>query len=234
MGYMGGPARWRTMPWMVTFFGILVVPLSAVSIFLIIMQPVSVGTWSTYALITAVAMLVMIPLTLDEVVAMGQFVLRKRREGASVWHTFWYGGTVEGGGPDERSPAYPAGVRAAAAASVWGVTVPWTLLGSAATGVWLMDAPAVFATRGTSADSAHLVGSLVVVVAVIAMAEVARGFRFVNVAFGVWLIVSPLIVAGGSTSSAFSAVVAGVAVVALSIPRGPVKERYGTAGRFIR
>jgi hypothetical protein len=27
MGLMGSPARWRTMPWMVTFFGILVIPL---------------------------------------------------------------------------------------------------------------------------------------------------------------------------------------------------------------
>jgi len=69
MGYMGGTDRWRTMPWMVTFFGFLVIPLSSVSIFLIIMQPVSVGTWSSYALVTAAAMLVMIPLTLDEVAA---------------------------------------------------------------------------------------------------------------------------------------------------------------------
>ncbi|HEV8439508.1 MAG TPA: vitamin K epoxide reductase family protein [Methylomirabilota bacterium] len=27
MGFMGGATRWRSMPWMVTFFGILVVPL---------------------------------------------------------------------------------------------------------------------------------------------------------------------------------------------------------------
>ncbi|HXG84259.1 MAG TPA: vitamin K epoxide reductase family protein [Pyrinomonadaceae bacterium] len=31
MGFMGDKARWRTMPWMVTFFGILVVPLGTVS-----------------------------------------------------------------------------------------------------------------------------------------------------------------------------------------------------------
>ena len=32
MGFMGDKHRWRTMPWMVTFFGILVVPLGLVSI----------------------------------------------------------------------------------------------------------------------------------------------------------------------------------------------------------
>ena len=234
MGYMGGTARWRTMPWMVTFFGILVIPLSAVSIFLIIMQPVSVGAWSTYALITAAAMLVMIPLTLDEVVAMGQFVLRKRREGASVWHTFWYGGTVEGGGDDERSPRYPARLRPAAGASVWGMTLPWTLVASTAIGVWLMAAPAVLGTDGTAADSNHLVGALVVCVSVIAMAEVGRVARFVNVAFGAWLAVSPLLVHGGTAASTVGVILAGTALIALAVPRGPIRERYGAAARFIR
>ncbi|MBF0299255.1 MAG: vitamin K epoxide reductase [Oligoflexia bacterium] len=39
MGWMGGPALWRTMPWMVAFFGILVIPLGLVHIFLVISQP---------------------------------------------------------------------------------------------------------------------------------------------------------------------------------------------------
>lgn len=234
MGYMGGTARWRTMPWMVTFFGILVIPLSSVSIFLIIMQPVSVGTWSTYALITAAAMLVMIPLTLDEVVAMGQFLLRKRREGASVWHVFWYGGTVEGGDDDERSPKYPAPLGASTAASVWGMTLPWTLLFSTVVGVWLMAAPSVLGTSGSPADSDHLVGALVVSIAVIAMAEIGRSVRFINVLFGVWLVASPLLIAGGSVISTVSDVVAGLALIALAIPRGSVRERYGTAMRWIK
>jgi hypothetical protein len=67
MGFMGGTDRWRTMPWMVLLFGILVVPLGIVSIALVIMQPVMVGTWCTICLFTALAMLIMIPFTLDEV-----------------------------------------------------------------------------------------------------------------------------------------------------------------------
>ena len=229
MGYMGGTARWRTMPWMVTFFGILVVPLSAVSIFLIIMQPVSVGTWSTYALITAAAMLVMIPLTLDEVVAMGQFLLRQRRADASVWRSFWYGGTVEGGSDDNRSPEYPALLRTATAASVWGMTLPWTLVASTAIGIFLMAAPALFDTGSSAADSDHLVGALVVCVSVIAMAEVARMVRFVNVAFGAWIVVSPLVVDGGAGLSTAVDVLAGTALIALAVRRGPIRERYGSA-----
>ena len=81
MGFMGDKRRWRTMPWMVTFFGILVVPLGVVSITLIILQPLAVGDWCTPCLIAAAAMLVMIPFTLDEVVAMCQFLVQARREG---------------------------------------------------------------------------------------------------------------------------------------------------------
>ena len=33
MGWMGSPSRWRTMPWMVALFGILVIPLGLVHIF---------------------------------------------------------------------------------------------------------------------------------------------------------------------------------------------------------
>ena len=70
MGAMGTSTRWRTMPWMVTFFFILVVPLGGVSIFFIIIQPLVIGTYCTLCLIAALAMLIMIPLSLDEVVAM--------------------------------------------------------------------------------------------------------------------------------------------------------------------
>ena len=109
MGFMGGTSRWRTMPWMVTFFGILVVPLGIVSITLVILQPVAVGTWCTLCLITALAMLFMIPLTVDEVVAMIRFLVRSRREGKSLWRTFWVGGTLEDEvNEDQRTPPYGA------------------------------------------------------------------------------------------------------------------------------
>jgi hypothetical protein len=204
MGYMGGTSRWRTMPWMVTFFGILVVPLGVVSITLVILQPVMVGTWATLALATAVAMLVMIPLTVDEVVAMGQFLVQSHRAGKPLWRTFWKGGTLEGGGEDERSPALTAPLTKTGPAMVWGVTVPWTLLASAALGVWLMAAPAVFGMQGTAADSNHLLGALIVTTAVIAMAEVARTGRFLNGLFGLWIMAAPWLLSGTAAGAAWS------------------------------
>src|SRR5437773_2749346 len=94
MAWMGGKTRWRTMPWMVTFFFILVVPLGGTSIVLVILQPVAVGHWCTLCLLTALIMLVMIPFTVDEVVAMGQFLRRSVREGKPFLRSLRVGVTL--------------------------------------------------------------------------------------------------------------------------------------------
>jgi hypothetical protein len=86
--FMGGVSRWHTMPWMVLTFGVLVVPLGITSIMLVIMQPVMVGTWCTLSLVTALFMLVMITLALDEGWAMIQFMQRSGRDGKPLWRTF--------------------------------------------------------------------------------------------------------------------------------------------------
>ena len=64
------------------------------------------------------------------------------------------------------------------------MTMPWTLVASVGLGGWLMFTRLVFGTAPPLADSDHLVGALIVTVAVIATAEVARPLRFVNVVFG--------------------------------------------------
>jgi len=233
MGFMGGINRWRTMPWMVSFFGILVVPLGLTSIILVILQPVAVGTWCSLCLFTALAMLIMIPLTVDEVVATCQFLVQAHREGKPFWRTFWVGDTVEGGARDARTPHYSTRLAEAASAMAWGATLPWRLLVSAALGLWLMTAPAVFGTGGVAADSDHLVGALTVTVAVITMAEVVRAGRFLNVVFGIWLIVAPWLISGASADARVNDMITGVAVILLSFGRGTVDERYGTWDRYI-
>ncbi len=233
MGYMGGTQRWRTMPWMVLLFGILVVPLGIVSIALVILQPVAVGTWCTLCLLTAAAMLIMIPLTLDEVVAMLQFMVQSRRAGQSLWRTFWLGGTVEGGGEDTRTPRFTAPLAESGPAMVWGVTVPWNLLLSAALGIWLMAAPAIFGTEGTAADSNHLVGALVVTLAVIAMAEVTRTARFLNILCGIWIISAPWLLNGAGMATIWNSVIVGLGLIIFSLPRGQVRERYGGWDRYV-
>ncbi len=234
MGLMGDKRRWRTMPWMVTFFGILVVPLGVTSIVLVIMQPVVVGAWCTICLATALAMLVMIPLTLDEVVAMGQFLVQSGREGKSFWRTFWFGGDLPGGAEDTRAGDFTSPPIEAFRAMIRGVTVPWTLIASALLGIWLMFAPSVLGTTGALADSNHLAGALVVTFALIAWAEVARAARFGNALLGAWVVLSPWILGGSNRVAVWSSAIVGVAVIVSSIPRGRILQRYGTWESYIR
>ncbi len=230
MGFMGDKCRWRTMPWMVVFFGILVVPLGVVSITLVVLQPIAVGAWCTPCLIAAAAMLVMIPLTLDEVVAMVQFLIQARREGQPFWRTFWLGGTLRKV-PDS-GPVRPDVV--SAQAMVWGMAMPWNLLLSAGFGVWLMFTPSVLGSVGVAAHSDHLVGALIATTAVIALADVGRAARLLNILFGVWVIAAPWILDGATPASRWSDAIVAVLVIVLSLRRGPVVERYGTWQRSVR
>lgn len=234
MGAMGTATRWRTMPWMVTFFFILVVPLGGVSIFFIIIQPIMIGTYCTLCLVAALAMLVMIPLALDEVVAMGQYMLRSWHAGRPLLRTFFMGGADPVGCPDERDPGFAAPIRRQAEAAVWGVTVPWTLVASCAVGVWLMFSRAVVGAEGAVADSDHLIGALILTVAVCAMAEVARPLRLLNVLFGFWLIAAFWALSGESSAAMWNDIAAGLLVIGLSLPRGQRSpEHYGSWDRYV-
>jgi uncharacterized membrane protein len=234
MGWMGGTTRWRTMPWMVTFFFILVVPLGVTSIVLVILQPIAVGHWCSVCLFTAFVMLLMVPLAVDEVIAMGQFLSVSVRNGKPFWRTFWVGGTLDDVNEDERTPHYGAPVSQLAGPMVWGMTAPLNLLLSAALGLWLMSAPAFFGTQGAAADSDHLVGALIATVAVIAMAEVIRSGRYLNVMLGAWVIAAPWLLDGAPLAATWNDAISGALVIALSIPRGPVREHYAAWDHLIR
>jgi hypothetical protein len=241
MGYMGGPSRWRTMPWMVTIFGILVIPLGLAHIALVMSQPVLVHDWCTMCLLAAGLMLPMIPLQVDEVVAMLQHVRDAKRRGdrgGSLWAIFWKGGSGDDSQADDRTPdivEFPERPAAVARASVWGVTVPPTLAVAAVLGVALLAAPDFFDQAITSgaADIAHLGGAAVLVIAVIAMGEVVRDRPVLAVPVGVVMAVSVWLVDASGAYAVF-VTVAALAVAVLAVPRGRVVERYADWDRFVR
>ncbi len=227
MAWMGGRTRWRTMPWMVTFFFIVVVPLGLTHVVLVILQPVAVGAWCALCLAAAFLMLLMIPFTVDEVIVTGQFLAAVRREGRPLSRTFWVGGTMAGGGTDTRTPRYGAPVTPLMEAAAWGVTMPMTLIGSALAGVSVMASPALFGSTAPASHSAQVAGALVVTVAVIAMAEPVRALRFLNALLGAWIFFSGWVLTGDTASTRWSGLIAGLIIIGLSLPRGPVRERYG-------
>jgi nucleoside-diphosphate-sugar epimerase/uncharacterized membrane protein len=233
MAVMGDKRRWRTMPWMVLMFGILVVPLGGVSIFFIIIQPVAIGTWCTLCLVAALAMVIMIPYSLDELVAMGQFVLDAKRKGKPLWRVFWMGDAMDGGSED-KAKEFRGSYAEMIAEMIDGVTLPWSLLVSTVLGVWLMFTRLVFGTSGQMANSDHLVGALVVTFSVMAMAEVGRPVRFINVAFGLWLLGAPWLLDGVASNTAlWNSMLTGIVLIALALPRGTIKNAYAGWDRYL-
>jgi hypothetical protein len=88
-GVVGGRARWRTMPWVVILFGVAVGPLGAVSILLVILQPVLFETWCTLCIVTAAISVLMIGPAMDEVLASLQYLKRQMAQGGRLWPAFW-------------------------------------------------------------------------------------------------------------------------------------------------
>jgi uncharacterized membrane protein len=88
-GLIGGRLRWRTMPWLVVLFGIFVGPLGAVSVVLVILQPILFDGWCTLCLVTALLSVLMIGPAMDEVLASLQHLKRQSAAGQSAWRTFW-------------------------------------------------------------------------------------------------------------------------------------------------
>lgn len=88
-GAVGGRRRWKTMPWIVVFFGVAVGPLGLVSVMLVVFQPVLFDAWCTLCLITAFISVVMIGPAMDEVLASLQYLRRAKDSGESLWRAFW-------------------------------------------------------------------------------------------------------------------------------------------------
>ncbi len=228
IGCTGGAARWRTMPYVVLFFFILVVPLGLVSITLVILQPVVVGHWCALCLVIATAMLLMITFAVDEVFAMVQFMRLSLRQGKPFWRTFLAGETVESGKNHEsRAPAHGAPVHPI----TWmirGVSVPWTLAASALLGVWLMVLPAVWSTTASGANSDHVAGALIIATSVMVMSEVVRIGRHFNLLLGAWAILGSCLLNTANPLSCWNGVIAGLLIIVLSLPQGEIRERYGS------
>ncbi|MBI0398111.1 vitamin K epoxide reductase family protein [Cyclobacterium marinum] len=238
MGYMGGTSRWRTMPWMVTLFGILVIPLGFVSIFLIVSQPLSVGAWCSICLFSAIVMLPMIPLQIDEVIAMWQHMVQRKQKGDSLWKVFWKGGEAVSTETDHRSPEmaeFNERPWVVFKSSIWGMSFPWMLTISTVLGIWLMASPTVFGIgiETPFADLNHLGGALAIVFAVMAMAEVLRSLRYLNVLLGLILAVMPWFIEDVNIVFTLSTSLTGLLIMVLSFAKGEITEKYGLWDKYV-
>lgn len=227
-GIIGLKARWRTMPWLVVLFGLMIVPLSVVSISFVIIQPIVIGTWGTLTLIGAAAMLIQIPYAIDELIASLQFVRRRVKAGQNWLRVFFAGDTDERGTEDEaRTDAFdrpPVTILKDMLGG--GVSLPWNMALSGLIGLSLLFTRLTFGTAGAMANADHAIGFLVLTTLSIAAAEATRAVRYLNVLFGAVLLMTPFVL-DASTAATINSLVCGVALIALSFRRGPIRQRYG-------
>lgn len=162
-GYTG------TMPWMVLLFGLLIVPLGAVSVSFIIIQPPLIGALCTLCIVQAAVTVVLIPYSIDEVLATIQYLWRVTKAGEPFWRTFWMGGPAIS---EDQTPAPDLNRPASELLKefiVGGVNFPWTLVASTLLGAFLMTTPLVFGSVPPLYHSDHILGCVVILVAVTAM-----------------------------------------------------------------
>lgn len=232
IGLIGSARRWRTMPWLVMVFGIMIVPLGVVSITFIVIQPILLGTWCTLCLLTAAAMLIQIPYSVDELIATCQFLVRRRRAGRPILRVFLTGDTDDG--PDDRrDESFERPPKALMREMLGGgVGITWGLLACIAIGLWLMFTRLTLGTGGILADTDHLIGALTVTVAVTALAESARPVRFLVTCLGAALVICAFVMEGTWLQRGAD-IAAGLALIGCSLPRGPVRHGYGSWSRVV-
>ena len=232
LGLLGSTQRWRTQPWVVASFGVLILPLGVVSIAFIIIQPIIIGTWCLLCLIAAALMLIQIAYAFNEFVATGQFLRRRKRAGAPVLKVFFVGDTDEGRPESVQENFQRSPLCMLRDALVTGVNAPWNLALCVLIGLWLMSTRIGLGHEGAMAHWDHVIGALLITVAVIAMAESARMVRLLMIPLAAVLLITPFVYSVGATSTVATLITA-VAVIALAVRRGSIHGRYGAWNRYL-
>lgn len=218
LGWQGGSKRWAKNPWLVCLFGFLVIPVSIISVLLIILQPVVVGAWCSLCLATAFFMSIMILFTAPELVAT-LLLLKEAKHNHCFWYTFWHGIHVE----KKKSKLLRQS---------FGITLPWGLLLLIILGIWLIIS-ASYISSSFLINIHYILGPLVVFISLISCAEVFRALRFLNLLFGGFLIVTVWFHDEISLLLIFHNLLLGFLICFLSFPKGKVLEKYGSWQRLI-
>lgn len=108
----------------------------------------------------------------------------------------------------------------------------WAQAINAVLGIWIMAAPGVLGYGGPAATGSHIAGPAIATFATVAMWEVTRGLRWLNVPLGLWLVTAPLVIDQPAVAGITSAA-AGALVIGLSLVRGRLKHPYGGSWRSL-
>ncbi|AUD05876.1 SPW repeat domain-containing protein [Spirosoma pollinicola] len=109
----------------------------------------------------------------------------------------------------------------------------WAKLVSIGIGIGLMVLPAVWNLPKPVANHEHIVGPIIVSMAVISISESTRSVRYVNMLVGLWLLIAPWILHHQGTHLVLTEMSCGLLLIGLSLIRGTIKNRFGGGWRSL-
>ena len=103
----------------------------------------------------------------------------------------------------------------------------WGQMINAGLGIWLMAAPSILGYGEPARTNEHIVGPLVATFAIIAVWEVTRPLRWVNLLLGVWLLIVPLAMSYGPGAATWNSLATGAIVAVVAAFPGKIEQRFG-------
>lgn len=108
----------------------------------------------------------------------------------------------------------------------------WQQVLAAAIGIWLMAAPAVVGFGETLSNVYHVLGPVAASFATMAVWDVLRVLRYVNVPVGLGVAVTPVVLAADLTTILLG-LASGVALIVLSLLGRTPRDRYAGGWRSL-
>lgn len=103
----------------------------------------------------------------------------------------------------------------------------WAQLINTGLGLWLMITPSLLFYNSAGADSAHIVGPILVTFSVTSLWECTRVLRKYNYPFALWLLLAPWILDYNNSFSAMNDMGVGLLILVFSSIQGKIEKRYG-------
>ena len=109
----------------------------------------------------------------------------------------------------------------------------WAAVASTLIGIWLTVAPSVFGYDGAARTNGHVVGPLVATFGAMAISQVTRAARFVNLALALWLVAAPTLL-GFTIRQTIHDAGLGLVLAGLSLVPRPDRRKQGGGWAALR
>lgn len=109
----------------------------------------------------------------------------------------------------------------------------WARVINIITGLWIIAAPTIFQFDKRIANNDHILGPLIMSVAVISISESVRSVRYVNSITGIWLVVAPWILNYNNNTAIINSLVCGILTICCSLIKGKVENHFGGGWRSL-